>query len=196
MGSEYKPQQFSRRKALAGSLAVGGTTWIAPSVLRLDRLAAAVGSCGVPPVRVDWTPLAGTFPTSVTANDGTVVTIASSDPFGVSDPTFQGMVWTNTLNSLDNPLLMAMEDAINGQGTTIRFEFSRPVRACFSLVDVDASNGNWIDTVEVTGTNAGSPVNLGAADMITGADNTFLSTNTVRGAVSYTHLTLPTTPYV
>ena len=155
-------------------------------MLRLDRLAAAVGSCGVPPVRVDWTPLAGTFPTSVTANDGTVVTITTSDPFGVADPAFQGLVWTNTLNSLDNPLLMAMEDAINGQGATISFGFSRPVRACFTLADVDGidipgSDTSWIDTVELIGTNAGAPVNLGAADMVTGTDNIFLTTNTVRG---------------
>lgn len=175
------PSLLSRRKMVAGSAAIGGATWIAPSIVGFDRVAAAVGTCGVPPLQLDWSPLAGSFPDMVTANDGTTVTITVFDPFGVADPGFTGIVWTNTLNGLDNPLLIAMSNATAGAGVTIRFDFSRPVGACFSLVDVDAAAGNWVDTIELTGTNAGTTVPLNAGDFVTGAANTFVSTNTVMG---------------
>ena len=132
-------------------------------------------------MQLDWTSLANTFPTSATAADGTTITITLFNPFGVADLAFFGRVWGGTLNGLDNPLLMAMENGNNGENMIARFDFSRPVQLCFNLVDVDASAGNWEDTVEIRGTNGGTQVNLGAADIVTGASNTFIAANTVRG---------------
>ena len=128
--------------------------------------------------------MAATFPTSTTATDGTVVTITKSDPDGVADPVLFGLVYAGSLNGRDNPLVMAMERARRGDGTSIRFNFSQPVQLCFNLVDVDASNRSWEDTIELIGTNGGAAVNLGAADFVTGAANTYLTTNTVRGTSS------------
>jgi len=125
--------------------------------------------------------LAGTFPTGATASDGTTITINRSDPFGVADPAFFGLVFNGTLNGLDNPILMAMADATNGDFAITEFIFSRPVQLCFALADVDAAAGGWEDTIEIRGSNAGVPVTLGAADVVTGAANTFLGPDTVRG---------------
>lgn len=183
------PLRLSRRRALTGALAVGGTTWIAPSIVALDRVAAATGSCGTPPVQVDWSPLINTYPTSVTAADGTTITISVSNPFGVADPFYTGRVFGGTLNGRDNPLLLAMEGGNNGENLVARFVFSKPVQLCFNLVDVDAAAGGWEDTVEIRGTNGGVAVDLGPADIVTGAANTFITTNTIRGLTSTTSAT-------
>lgn len=180
---------LSRRRAHTAALAVGGTTWIAPSIVALDRVAAATGSCGTPPVQLDWTTLANTFPTDATAADGTTIDITLFNSFGVADPTFFGRVWGGTLNGLGNPLLLAMENGNSGENLIARFDFSKPVQLCFNLVDVDAAAGFWEDTVEIRGTNAGVPVNLGPADIVNGSANTFLATNTVRGLTPTTSAT-------
>jgi len=174
----------SRRALLAGGGAVAATTWVAPSVLALDRVSAAVGSCGTPPVQVDWTAYANTFPTSVTANDGTVVNIAISDPFGVADAGFFGLVFNGTTSTLDNPLLMAMSNANNGDFTSLIFTFSQPVAPCFELLDVDRGTNSWEDTVLFNGTNGGVAVPLGPGDVVAGPANTVVGLNTVVGTGS------------
>lgn len=178
--SGTKPQTFGRRKVLAGG-AIAAGAWVTPSVLGFDRVAAAEGSCGVAPVQVDWSAFTDTFPTSVTANDGTVVTISVADPFGVGDPTFLGRVFNGDLSSRDDPLLMAMENATNGQFTEIEFSFSNPVQLCFELIDVDRGEGSWEDTMELIGSLGGAPVTVTAADVVTAATNTVSGPNTILG---------------
>ncbi len=159
---------------------------MAPSVLTIDRVAAAVGTCGVAPVQVDWTSVAGTFPTQVTANDGTIVSIATVDPFGVADPSFLGLAFGGTTGALDNPLIMAMDNATNGDYTEIVFRFSRPVAPCFSLLDVDEGNfpTGWRDGVIFTGTNGATTVNLGPGDIVTAPGNAIVGPNEVVGIAS------------
>lgn len=164
--------------ATGSALAVG--TWIAPSILSLDRVSAAVGSCGTPPVQVDWTTVAGTFPNSVTAVDGTVVTIVRNDPFGVADPGLFGLAFNGTTSTVDNPLIMAMDNASNGDFTSIVFTFSQSVDLCFTMVDIDAG-GNWEDTMLLNGSLGGVPVTLGAGDIVTGPSNTVSGPNTILG---------------
>ena len=144
-----------------------------------------MGSCGIPPVQVDWSAFSNTFPTSVTAADGTVVTITLNDPFGVADPTFFGRVFGGTLSTLDNPLLMAMRNATGGQFTSITFGFSRPVDLCFEMLDIDRGNPNpadaWEDTIDVNGSLGGVPVALGVGDIATGPANMVIGPNSIRG---------------
>ena len=172
--------KVGRRKVLAGG-ALTAAAWVTPSVVGLDRVAAAEGSCGVAPVQVDWTANADQFPTSVTAADGTVVTISTLDPFGVADPAFMGRVWNGTLSSRDNPILMAMTNATGGQFTELQFTFSNPVQLCFELIDVDRGQGSWEDTMEMIGTLNGTLVTLTAGDIATGATNTVSGPNTLLG---------------
>ncbi len=166
---------------LTSGAAVAATTWIAPSVLALDRVSAAVGSCGAPPVQIDWSNWAGTFPNSVTAADGTVVTITRNDPFNVADAGLFGLVFNGTTSTLDNPIIMAMENANNGDYTTLTFSFSTPVAPCFTFLDVDFGNGSWEDTMLITETLGGTPVPLGTGDIATGSANTVSGTNTLVG---------------
>jgi len=173
--------EISRRRAITGGTVVATSTWLAPSVLRLDRAGAAVGSCGVPPVQVDWSDYTNTFPNSVTAADGTVVTITVTDPDGVGDLGFLGLVLGGTISTLDNPMIMAMENATNGDLTRIQFDFSSPVDLCFDLLDVDRNGGGWEDTMEMTGSLGGVAVPLGAGDIATGPANDFIGANTIRG---------------
>ena len=77
-----------------------------------------------------------------------------------------------------------MSNANNGEFTSIQFDFSAPVQPCFELLDVDRATGGWEDTMEMTGTLAGTAVDLGASDFATGSVNGFLTTNTVRGTGS------------
>lgn len=170
----------SRRKFLIGSGAATAA-WIAPSIVSFDRVGAAVGSCGTPPVQIDWSPAAGTYPTSVTANDGTVVTLTLSDPFGVADPGYFGSVFNGTTSGLDNPLLLAMSGARLGQYTRVQFDFSNPVAPCFELVDVDYASGSWEDTLIISGDLGGTGVPLTASDISTGSANIYNGTNTVLG---------------
>lgn len=170
---------------LTGGSALAATAWLAPSVITTDRVAAATGSsCAAPPIQVDWSAYAGTFPTSVTANDGTVVTINVSDPLGVSDPSLHGSVFNGTTSTVDNPLLMAMDGANNGDYTQIVLRFSNPVNLCFDFIDVDLGVNVWEDTMQLRGTLSGTVVPITAADVVTGPANTFLSTNTIIGTAS------------
>jgi hypothetical protein len=67
----------------------------------------------------------------------------------------------------------------------IRIDFDTPVDLCFTLVDVDRSNNNWEDTVEVVGSNDGTSVPLGSSDFfLYGTGVSYLGTNTVRGVYS------------
>ncbi len=169
---------------LATGSALAAATWIAPSVLTLDRVSAAVGSCGIPPVQVDWSDAAGTIPNTITAADGTVVTITRADPFGVANAGFFGFVYTAApLSGFTHPILMAMTNASNGDFTSLTFSFSQPVAPCFTMLDVDFGNGgsSWEDTMIMTGTLAGTTVNLGAGDIATGPANTVIGPNTVLG---------------
>lgn len=78
--------QYGRRRLLVGGTAAAAGMWVAPAVLSLDRVAAATGTCGAAPLQVDWSDYSPSnpAPSSVTANDGTVVTLSTSDPFGVA----------------------------------------------------------------------------------------------------------------
>ena len=167
---------------MSGS-AIAASAWVAPSVLKIDRVAAAVGTCGTPPVQIDWTAHAGTFPTSITANDGTAVSIATNDPFGVADPSFLGLAFNGTTGALDNPIIMAMDNATGGDYTEIIFRFSQPVAPCFSMLDVDFGNfaTGWQDTILFDGTLSGAAVPLGAGDIVTSSGNTFVGPNEVVG---------------
>ncbi len=170
---------------MSGS-AIAASAWVAPSVLKADRVAAAVGTCGTPPVQIDWSAYAGTFPTSITANDGTAVSIATNDPSGVGDPSFLGLAFNGTTSTLDNPVIMAMDNATSGDYTEIVFRFSQPVAPCFSMLDVDLGNFStgWEDTVIFNGSLNGTAVSLGAGDITTYPGNTFVAANTVVGTAN------------
>ena len=184
MTSNNQTFQNSRRRLVTGGAAVAATTWVAPSIIGFDRVAAAEGSCGIPPVQVDWSDFAGTFPSSVTAADGTVVTITLSDPFGVADAGFFGQVFTGTLSTLDNPLLMAMTGANNGAFTSITFGFSKPVDLCFEMLDVDRGVNSWEDTINLNGTVGGAPVTLGPGDLTSGPAAMLIGPNSIIGTAS------------
>lgn len=143
---------MSRRAVVGTGAVVGAGAWVAPSILSYDRVAAAIGSCGTKPVQVDWTNWANqTVPSSITAADGTTVTVTVADPDNVQDSTWDFRVYSSTINGRDNPAITGMEDASNGDGVTITLQFSTPVEPSFFLVDVDRSNGSWEDRVEVLG---------------------------------------------
>ena len=168
-----------RRKLLGAGAATTAGLWVAPSVLTFDQVAAAVGSCGTKPRQIDMSAWSGSqVPSSFTTSDGTAVTMSQADPFGVQQTWTMG-VYTGTLNGLDNPAITAMENATNGAGVTVTFTFSPPRALSFSLVDVDYSNGNWRDTVEVIGYSGGSAIN--PSSMTTGAHATQISPTTVQG---------------
>jgi hypothetical protein len=175
---------IDRRRMLASGGAIAASAWIAPSVLTLDRVAAAVGSgCAAPPVQVDWSAYAGTYPTNITANDGTTVTISFTDPNNVAT-TQHGLVFNGTTSTVDSPILMAMDRARRGDRTEVLFTFSNPVALCFDLIDVDRGTNSWEDTMELRGTLSGVGVPITAADVVTGSANTFSGTNTILGTSS------------
>ncbi len=69
----------SRRQLILGGAATAGTAWAAPSVLRVDRAAAAPGSCVEQTIA--WGSVTGSNPWTATATAGTVtvtVTISAS----------------------------------------------------------------------------------------------------------------------
>ena len=171
---------IGRRRVLGGG-AVAAAVWVSPSVIGLDRVAAAQGSCGFAPVQVDWSDHSDTFPTMVTANDGTVVTIQALDPSGVANTNLLGRVFPATLSGRDEPIIMAMSGASNGQFTELVFTFSTPVHLCSELIDVDRAQNGWEDTMEMFGTLNGVAVDLTASDVVTGPTNTFVGTNTLVG---------------
>ena len=177
-------RSFSRRQVMAGSAAAAGL-WAAPSVLSLDAVSAAVGSCGTKPRRVDFSRWAGALlPGAFRSDDGSVnITATTFDPFGVQDATWATRVYNGTLNTLDNPVITGMRGATGGQGITLTFTFSIPVAPSFFLVDVDRADGSWHDTVRVTGSIAGGTP-FAPDSMATGAANAFIPPDTVQGTSS------------
>lgn len=186
MESTFQPPSTTRRYLVLSGSALAATAWVAPSVIGIDRVAAAVGTCGAPQLQIDWSAYAGTYPSSITANDGTTVSITVNDPFGVGDPGFLGLVFNGTTSTLDNPLIMAMDNATNGDYTELIFSFSQPVAPCFSMLDVDFGNFStgWEDTVVFNGTLGGTAVPLGVGDITTYPGNAFAGTNTVVGTAN------------
>ncbi len=172
---------MSRRGALKTGAIAGVGLWAAPSILTLDRVEAAVGSCGLKPAQVAFSTWAGGLvPSTFTALDGTVVTMSQSDPSGVQDGYWRMRSFWGTINGVANPAITGMSGANFGAGVTVTFTFSIPVQPSFFLVDIDSGGGGgWEDTVQVTGSLGGSPVN--PASLLTGADNIQISPNTVRG---------------
>lgn len=167
----------------AGAVATAGI-WVAPTVLSLDPVAAAAGSCLVPSRQVDFSRFAGSaLPSSFLSDDGSVtVTFSVSDPWGRQEPGYEGVAWTSTLNGLDNPVITAMENARFGQYVDLVFTFSTPVCPTFSLVDVDRSTWSWEDTVRVTGSHGGTTYDPAAMNV--GGAQVQVSPNTVRGTAS------------
>lgn len=158
--------------------------WVAPSILSLDRAAAAVGSCGAPPRRVDFSRFSGSLPSTFLSDDSAVqINFSMVDPFGVQDPAWAGVIWTGTMNGLDNPVVNGMTGATGGEFVRFRFDFSEPVCPTFFLTDVDRSQGtsnDFEDTVRVVGrTSAGA--RIGPAAMNVGGAQTQVNARTVRG---------------
>jgi len=173
---------------MAAGAAGAAAVWVAPSVLSLDRVDAATGTCGVKPVQVDMTQFAGgavpQAPTTFNAVDGTVVSMTLSDPFGNLSPTWQMDILSPAIGGVDHPALILSTGMNNGETVTVTFTFSAPVEPSFFLVDVDRATNGWEDTVTVTGSlGGGGPIN---PDSMTpaGGSVTQISPNTVRGVSS------------
>lgn len=158
--------RVSRRHMLAGS-AVAAGTWVAPSVLTLDRVAAATGSCGVAPLRFDWSTIAptATMPASITATDGTVVSFALSGSTGLLAGGYTGNVRTGSRGARTDYMALGMSGARNGNGVVLTMSFSQPVQACFEVLDVDRSNGSWEDSLTFSASIGGANVPLSTADL-------------------------------
>lgn len=172
-----------RRKILAGG-AAATALWVAPSVTTFDRVNAAVGTCGVAPVQLDWSNVANnTTPGTITAGDGTEVTftlLAASKP---SSNNFR--VRHITRGALNDMLYLSMAGAGAADYVAVQMEFDTPVDLCFTLIDVDRSPNRWEDTVTIVGTNGGTPVDLGSSDLVlAGTGVSYVGTNTVRGVYS------------
>ena len=167
----------------AGTVASVGM-WAAPSILSLDAVAAASGSCLTPSRQVDFSRFAGgALPSSFLSDDGAVsINFSMVDPWGRQSPGYAGVAWTSSLNGLDNPVVTAMENARNGQYIDMIFQFSVPVCPTFSLVDVDRSTFSWEDTVRVIGSAGGGPIDPAAMNV--GGAQVQVSANTVRGTTS------------
>lgn len=174
---------LSRRSLLQTGAVASAGLWVAPSILSLDRAAAAVGSCGTPPRRVDFSRFTGNLPASFTSDDGSVnITFTQDDPFGVQDPSWDGVIYPGLMNGLDNPVVNGMNGATGGDFVRLRFDFSEPVCPSFSLVDVDRSQGttnDFEDTVVVIGRNGGPPVT--AASFVLGGAQVQVNARTIRG---------------
>ena len=188
------PRTLSRRAMVKTGAAVGAGAWVAPSILSYDRAYAAVGSCGDKPVQLDWSdhgigsqiPLS---PSTMTADDGVVVTAFNYDPDGVQDSSWNWLIYNGTINGRTNPIVNGMSGANNGEGVTLELRFSVPVQPSFFVMDVDRGGccGNpwrWEDSVEVNGyLLGGSAID---PDSITegGTAVQAISATTVRGQFS------------
>ena len=175
----------NRRQFVASGSAIAAGAWVAPSITGFDRVAAATGSCGTAPVQVDWSDYANdtTVPGSITANDGTVITITTADAWSVGHST-NFTVRNGTMGGLQDYLRTVMVGGNNGEYVQVRFNFSQPVQLCFTLLDVDRSSGNWEDTIVIRGRLSGTPVTLTPADMVTGPANTVIGNNRIRGILN------------
>ena len=174
-----------RRRVLTGGAAVAAGAWVAPSILTLDRVAAATGTCGAAPVQLDWSTYAtnGAPPSSVTANDGTVVSLSASDPFNVAGGK-HFTVRTQQYGGVQGYLASEMIGGSNGEYVDIILSFSRPVQLCFTVLDVDRASNRWEDTVTLDGRLSGVPVTLTSADIVSGPANTVIADNTIRGTLA------------
>lgn len=174
----------ARRRLIVGGSAVAAGAWVTPSVLTLDRVAAATGSCAAS-VQVDWSIYANNQPVpgTITANDGTIVTITSSDPFGVAGPR-HGTVRPQMLGGLSNFLTTEMSGGSSGQYVELDITFSQPVQLCFTLLGVDRRDNWYEDTLTMTGSLSGVPVTLGAGDMAVGPATSVVAEDTVRGILN------------
>ncbi|MDH3705990.1 MAG: hypothetical protein OES57_07970 [Acidimicrobiia bacterium] len=68
-------RSFGRRQLLVGA-AAAGAVWTAPSIVRRDAVAAAVGSCA--PITVNWTSVSGSNPTYTANGSSGTVTITAT----------------------------------------------------------------------------------------------------------------------
>ena len=178
--------RVSRRHVLAGS-AVAAGTWAAPSVVTLDRVAAATGSCGAAPLRFDWSTIAptSTMPASITANDGTVVSFALSGSTGLLAGGYAGNIRTGTRGARSDYMALGMRGARNGAGVTLTMSFSQPVQACFEVTDVDRAANSWEDSINFTASVGGVNVPVTAADLVPqGSSVVNVGANGVRGVAS------------
>lgn len=161
--------------------------WAAPSILTLDGGAAAAGSCAAPPRRVDFSRFSGNLPSTFSSDDGTVtINFSMADPFGVQDPTWNGVIHPGNMNGLDNPVVTAMAGATFGAYVRIRFTFSQPICPVFWLVDVDRTEftaNDFEDTVRVVGRNGGGP-RIDPASFALGGAQMQVNPRTVRGISS------------
>ncbi len=179
-----------RRRLLVGGAAAAAGTWVAPSVLTLDRVVAATGSCGPAPVQVDWSDhtTGGVFtpvPASLTANDGTTVTITTTDSGGANYAPYGFMVFAGTTGARVDSLILSMKDAKKPAEdfVEIEFSFSRPVQVCFEFLDVDRWPGAWEDRLTLDGRlggPAGTRIDVTAADVVTGPECALVATNVVQ----------------
>jgi hypothetical protein len=164
--------------------AASAVIWAAPSIVSLDAVAAAAGSCLVAPRQVDFSRFAGgALPANFLSDDGSVsINFSIVDPWGLSQAAYTGIVWNSVLNGLDNPVITAMQNARSGRYVDLIFQFSTPVCPSFSLVDVDRSTFSWEDTVRVIGSDGGGTINPSA--MSVGGAQVQINANTVRGTSS------------
>ncbi|MEQ8841709.1 MAG: hypothetical protein RIB98_12075 [Acidimicrobiales bacterium] len=174
----------SRRTLLKSGAAASAAIWAAPSILSLDAVAAAAGSCLVPTRQVDFSRFANSrLPSSFLSDHGSVsITFAISDPWGRQDPSYRGFVFNGGLNGRDNPVVTGMNNARNGNYVDLVFTFSVPVCPTFWLIDVDRASSSWEDTVRVIGSNGAGTINPSAMNV--GGAQTVVSANTVRGNTS------------
>ena len=159
--------------------------WAAPSILSLDRAAAAVGSCSTPPRRVDFSRFSGNLPSNFLSDDGSVsITFTQADPFGVQSASWDGVIYPGLMNGLDNPVVNGMSGATGGDFVRFRFDFSVPVCPSFYIVDVDRTQGtsnDFEDTVVVVGRNGGPRID--PASFVLGGAQTQINPRTIRGTI-------------
>lgn len=178
---------LSRRAMLTAGAVASVGVWAAPSILSLDRAAAASGSCATPPRRVDFSRFSGNLPSTFTSDDGSVtIDFTMSDPFGVQEPSWDGVIYPGLLNGLDHPVVNGMSGATGGDWVRFRFDFSEPVCPTFYLVDVDRNSsgfGPFEDTVVVFGRDGGGS-RIDPASLVLGGAQTQINARTVRGVSS------------
>jgi hypothetical protein len=120
---------INRRRVFTGS-AAAAALWSAPAITSMDRVAAAVGSCGLKPLQVDLSRWAGAaLPGTFTSDDGSVtLTHTINDPSGVRNATYTGNVFNGTLNGRTYPVFHAMSGDSLGIYQSMTITFSTPAR--------------------------------------------------------------------
>jgi len=177
---------MDRRTLLAATAGATAALWVAPAVTSLDRVAAATGTCSTTD-GLDWGDLGlGTPPASFPSTNGTTtIGYTMSDPNSVGTGNNGRVI--SSINGVSRPLEMRMVNAFGTAGVTVTLTFSTPVRPEFTVLDVDRNNPDFEDSIEVTGSNGGSPV---AAPTITpGSANMVAAPGVVRGTANSTSST-------